>query len=202
MFKNISKKRLTILLVSLLSVVAISVGVTLAYVLTNTKPVENQFKPSKVACAVVENGGSPVTGAVTETGDTKDKVQIQNTGDTDAYIRVAVVVTWKKADGTVWAQAPVAGTDYTAWTPGTGWVRGADGYYYYTNSVAPDALTGILINKVEPLKAAPETGYTLSVEIVASAIQAKPTTVVTDQWKTGVSSVNGTTLVIKEAAQS
>lgn len=182
MFKNISKKRLTILLVSLLSVVAISVGVTLAYVLTRTDEVENEFKPSKVACAVVENGAPPVTGAVTETGDTKDKVQIKNTGDTDAYIRVAVVATWKNADGTVWAQAPVAGTDYTAWTPGTGWVLGADGYYYYTNSVAPNALTGILINQIVPLKAAPEAGYRLSIEIVASAIQAKPSDVVKDQW--------------------
>jgi hypothetical protein len=131
---------------------------------------------------VVENGNDPVAAGTHNTGTEKTAVKIKNTGDTDAYIRVAVVVTWKKADGTVWAQAPVAGTDYTAWTPGTDWVRGADGYYYYTKSVAPDALTGILINQIVPLKAAPEAGYTLSIEIVASAIQAKPSNVVKDQW--------------------
>lgn len=197
MFKNISKKRLTILLVSLLSVVAISVGVTLAYVLTKTDEVENEFKPSKVACAVVEKLDGTQQGEVTgdQVGETeneefaiKSDVQIKNTGDTDAYIRVAVVVTWKKADGTVWAQTPVAGTDYTAWTPGADWTKIGD-YYYYTQPVKPTNTTGTLINTIEVLDTAniPD-GYYLSIEIVASAIQAKPSDVVEEQWGVSVGS--------------
>lgn len=189
MFKNISKKRLTILLVSLLSVVAISVGVTLAFVFMKTDEVENRFEPSKVACAVVENGSSTEHFDDQVFVSTKSDVKIKNTGDTDAYIRVAVVATWKNAAGTVWAQLPVAGTDYTAWTPGTGWTQIGD-YYYYTQPVAPTETTGILIDKIEVLDSAniPD-GYFLSIEIVASAIQAKSSTVVEEQW--GVTVENG-----------
>ena len=183
MFKNISKKRLTILLVSLLSVVAISVGITLAYIFTDTDPVENEFQPSKVACAVVENGSDAEnTDSTVNTGIAKTDVQIKNTGDTDAYIRVAVVVTWKKADGTVWAQAPVENTDYSMTVDlANGWFE-KDGYYYYDSKISPDKLTSVLINHAEVLKAAPKEDYQLSIEIVASAIQAKPTTVVAEQW--------------------
>ncbi len=191
MFKNISKKRLTILLVSLLSVIAITVGITLAYVFSNTDPVENEFEPSKVACAVVENGfDTENTDNTVNTDATKTNVQIKNTGDTDAYIRVAVVVTWKRADGTVWAQQPEA-EDYSIdWSfddaENPTWVKGEDGYYYYKNPVAADTLTDILIKEAKVLKAAPEDGYQLSIEIVASAIQAKPTDVVTSRWGVAV----------------
>lgn len=43
-------------------------------------------------------------------------------------------------------------------------------------------------------------GYYLSVEIVASAIQSTPTTVVTENWGSGVSGISATdgkTLIIK-----
>lgn len=100
-------------------------------------------------------------------GSTKTDVTIANTGNTDAYIRAAIVGQWLDEDGN-----PVFGfTDYTAgkvvlvdsWyqdqfgtnaqheqgkftgLPGDNWVKGDDGYYYYTAVVPagetiPDAL--------------------------------------------------------------
>ena len=188
MKKYINRKSVLITSIALLLLVA--VGTTLAFVFTNTDPVENTFNPSKVSCAVVENGGKPVTGAIVNTGDSKDNVQIQNTGDTDAYIRVAVVVNWMSEDGKVWATKPVAGTNYSiTYATDTGWIKGSDGYWYYTKPVPPtdgSDLTGILITEATQLTAAPKgtdnTQYYLSIEIVASAIQAKPTSVVTSQW--------------------
>ncbi|MBE6977154.1 MAG: hypothetical protein E7438_00725 [Ruminococcaceae bacterium] len=169
MRKFISKK--SIVLVALALLLTVAVGTTLAYIFTNTDPVENTFKPSKVSCAVVETFEKNV----------KSNVKIQNTGDTDAYIRVAVVITWKYTDSNgiehVWAEKPVERTDYSITYPSdTGWVEGADGYYYYTQKVAPDATTGILISSASPITTGPKgtdnTQYYLSIEIVASAIQA------------------------------
>lgn len=202
----------------------VAVGTTLAFVFTNTDPVENTFKPSKVACAVVENindtetkevvSGSPDNIVITKKSD----VKIKNTGDTDAYIRVAIVVNWASADGTkVWAMKPVLDTDYTMTLDlANGWVKGKDGFYYYTKPVPAvddtatdidETLTGILIqsaalqNGVTPPKGTDDTQYYLSIEIVASAIQSTPSDVVVNQWKTGVSRVNnkGILEIITEA---
>ena len=196
MKKYINRKSILITSVALLLLVA--VGTTLAYVFTKTEPVENKFNPSKVSCAVVENGNlSENTANVVQTGNNKTNVQIKNTGDTDAYIRVAVVINWMSEDGTkVWATKPVEGTDYSiTYATGTGWVKGSDGYWYYTRSVPPtdgSNLTGILISDAKVLKDAPQEGYYLSIEIVASALQAKPASVVTSQW--GVTVANDGTI--------
>ena len=192
MKKNTQK--ITIMITSLALLLLVAAGTTLAYIFTKTEPVENTFKPSKVSCAVVENGSATEnTGNIVATGATKTNVQIKNTGDTDAYIRVAVVVNWASEDGKkVWAQKPVLGTDYSiAYATETGWIPGADGYYYYTKSVTPGTLTGTLINQAKKLQTAPPEGYYLSIEIVASAIQSKPDHVVGQQWSSEAVTVAG-----------
>ena len=190
MKKFINKKFIVVTALALL--LFVTVGSTLAYIFTKTEPVENTFNPSKVACAVVENNNPDENRAdIVPNVSIKTNVQIKNTGDTDAYIRVAVVVNWMSADGTrVWATKPVEGTEYTiSYATNTGWVKGSDGYWYYTKSVPPTGgsnLTGILIEmatqKIDGPKGTDGTQYHLSSEIVASAIQAKPTSVVTSQW--------------------
>lgn len=203
--KLFTNKKLVIITATVL-LLAVAVGTTLAFVFTKTAPVENTFTPSKVACAVVENGSKTEnTGNIVYTGDAKTNVMIKNTGDTDAFIRVAVVVTWKSKDGTkVWAQTPIAGTDYTITynLSKDGWVDGGDGFYYYSQAVSPTSpnnLTEILISN-----AALESGvtgpvgtdgtqYYLSIEIVASAIQANGidgATSAQNAWKNAVTSKN------------
>ena len=169
MKKLFNKK--SVLVTAIVLILLVTVGGTLAYIFTQTPPVENTFDPSSVACAVVENNGDPVSGDQHKV-TSKEKVQIKNTGDTDAYIRVALVVTWKNANGNVWIEKPKA-EDYTLSTNlDNGWIY-QDGYYYYTKAVAPGEKTPILINSCVKSKQAPEAGYTLSVEIVASAIQSE-----------------------------
>ena len=184
MKKLINKKFIVVTALALL--LFVTVGSTLAYIFTKTEPVENTFNPSSVSCAVVENDNDPVTGAIVGNVETKENVKIQNTGDTDAYIRVAVVVNWMSEDGTkVWATKPVAGEDkdYTISfnLSNDGWIDGDDGYYYYTKAVPAvddaatsndETLTGVLIKEAKLIGNAPE-GYYLSIEIVASAIQAE-----------------------------
>lgn len=176
MFKNLTKKRLTILLVSLSLILVAGVGVTLAYVFASTGDVVNTFTPSHVSCAVVENGqdtentGNPVN------VESKSNVMIKNTGDTDAYIRAAIIVTWKNEAGIVWAQKPVLGIDYSLDLGNVWALNAADNYYYYANAVKPEYTTPVLIKSAIQNKSGPVgtdgSQYYLSIEIVASAIQS------------------------------
>lgn len=196
MKKYINKK---LIITSVILLLLVAVGTTLAYVFTETEPVENTFIPSRVSCAVVENGKEPVSGSLVNISDSKNNVQIQNTGDTDAYIRVAVTVNWMNADGTrVWAQKPIQNTDYTITynLSEDGWFDGGDGFYYYSKAVSPTSpnnLTEILISNAALMSGvtAPvgtdNTQYYLSIEIVASAIQSTPASTVSDQWGVTVS---------------
>lgn len=177
------------LLVSLVLIIGVIVGGAIAFLIDTTGSVNNQFTPSKVTTYVDE----------TVIGDTKTNVKIQNTGDTEAWIRAAVVVTWQDSAGNVYGQKPVAGENYTAWTPGTDWKQGGDGFYYYTKPVAAGAKTSsALIDKIEPIGNPPADGYHLTVEIIGSGIQSVPTSVVTEEWSSGVSGVSDDTLTIKQ----
>lgn len=177
------------LLVSLILIVCVTIGGTIAFLIDTDDPIQNLFDPSEVTTKVEE----------TFEGGEKTNVSIKNTGDIEAYIRAAVVITWKDADGNVYGQAPVAGEDYTImYATDTGWKMASDGFWYYTTPVAVDANTGYLIISCTDLGNAPE-GYFLSVEIIGSGIQSKPDHVVTTVWSSGVSRVNSdATLVIKE----
>ena len=215
MFKNLTKKRLTILLVSLSLILVVGVGVTLAYVFASTGNVVNTFTPSHVSCAVVEmNNNSKETTQVSagkvENLTSKQEVKIKNTGDTEAYIRAAIIVTWKKADGTVYAKSPVAWIDNE--NPNDykmdlniidnpdveGWISGGDGYYYYTEPVLPvtananNCYTGVLISQAVTFnnEEMNSQGYYVSIEIVASAIQSNLGNDAQSAWAEAAKGIN------------
>ena len=171
-------KRLATLLVSLLLVLGVAVGGTVAFLSTRTDSKENTFTPSKVTCEVTE----------TFKNNVKSNVAVQNTGDTTAFIRASINVTWMSnqdaANQTVSAKVPVKDTDYSiTFAKNTKWIQGDDGYYYYQLPVGPQGSTGVLIEECElQNNASVPDGYHLSVEIVASAIQSAPDSVVQSMW--------------------
>lgn len=156
------KKKSLITLVSILAILCVTVGGTLAYLVTTSGPVTNTFNPSKVTTAVEESFD----------GKRKSDVKIKNTGDTDAYIRAAVVVTWQDKDGNVYGQSPASSDYKIEW--GKDWVNHSDGFWYYTKPVAAGNTTGNLINSCTrtSVGTAPD-GYHLNVEIIGSGIQSK-----------------------------
>ncbi len=171
-------KRLATLLVSLLLVLGVAVGGTVAFLSTRTDSKVNTFTPSEVTCAVME----------TFENNVKSQVAVKNTGDTTAFIRAAINVTWMSnqdaANQTVSAKVPVKDTDYSiTFAKNTNWIQGADGYYYYQLPVDPQVSTEVLIEecKLQENASVPD-GYHLSVEIVASAIQSAPDSVVQSMW--------------------
>ena len=166
-------KKSIALLVSLILVLSVTIGVSLAYLVATSDPVENIFNPSKVTTEVNE----------TFDGNVKTNVSIKNTGDIDAYIRAAVVVTWQDAKGNIYGQLPVLGSDYTMELDlDNGWVSGSDGFYYWTSLVKPGVTTGVLIKSAAASTPAPAEGYTLCIEILGSGIQAKPFDGYTAAW--------------------
>ena len=146
-------KRAVALLISLALLVTAVVGTTVAFIFTKSDSVNNTFTPARVACEVVDKTNHTYT--------------VANTGYTAAYIRVAVLVNWKNSNG-FYAQAPAFQVDR-----GADWVLGSDGYYYFTKPVAVGAETATNLKVTLAAGATEPDGYDLSVEVVASAIQAE-----------------------------
>ena len=174
-------KRSLVLVVSLLALLLVVAGGTLAW-LTAQDSVSNTFTPAHVTCDVDEEFD----------GETKSNVSIKNTSDIPVYIRASIVVTWKDYSGNVYGQKPASNDYDMVMVLDNGWVKGADGYYYYTSPVAVGSTTGTLIKSctVKDGATPPGDDYKLSVEIIAEAIQSQPDRAVGQAW--GVTVSNGT----------
>lgn len=163
-------KKRKMLLLSLVVMLVLAAGATIAYIHMSTQSIVNSFEPKEVKCNVVESFD----------GAEKKEVKIENTGNIDAFIRAEIVVNWKKVNDEdsskydVYGEKPVLGEDYvwTLYAADSDWVEGKDGFYYYKKVVAPEETTSNLIEVCAPKAGAAPDGYFLSVEIIASAIQA------------------------------
>lgn len=155
-------KKTGMLFLSLLLVIGMVVGGTLAWLSTKSAPITNTFLPSKVACEVTESFD----------GKTKSNVNVTNTGDIDAYIRVKLA-TYRVNDEGDHIGGIAKIPDFT---PGAGWVENGD-YYYYTKPVAPGEQPEIsLIDRITltgSYDAADDAdGGKQVIEVMAEAIQA------------------------------
>ena len=171
-------------LLAIVMVIGAVVGTTVAFLVDKTGNVQNTFEYAKVSCEVTE----------TFNGTSKSNVQITNTGTTDAYIRATYVVNWLDKDGNIAASVP-KGYSYTLTeNPDGQWTKASgDGYFYYLKPVAPKASTpGSLLNcTVTYPDNNPE--YTLSVKILATAIQSQPAKAVGEAWGVTISQGSVTT---------
>ncbi len=168
---KLNRKKGILLLTAAVLILVCGVGGTLAYLITQTAPVTNTFTPAKVTSQVIE----------TMDGKTKSDVQIENTGNVSAYIRAAIVITWKDKDGyTTMPTVPVLGQDYELEINANDWSQ-SDGYYYYNGIVAAGGRTANLINSCKSTGSYTD-GRSLCVEVIGSAIQAEPTTAVQEAW--------------------
>lgn len=164
-----------VVMISFALILGFVVKGTFAFLISKNGPLENTFTPSAVTTAVQEVLNEGV----------KSNVAIQNTGDTEAWIRAYIIVTWKDESGNIYGSLPIAGTDYMMNLDlANGWLKGADGFYYWNKPVAKNDTTGELITSCTVLegKNDPE-GYYLNVEIVSSGIQSSPDRVFMTEWK-------------------
>ena len=164
--KTARKGWLNATIISVVLILTLAVGGTIAFLSTKTDPVVNTFNPSQVTCSVVEDFD----------GKTKTNVNVENTGDIPAFIRVKLVAYRTNDQG-----QHIGGTaSLPAFTLGTGWVKCGD-YYYYTYPVAPGATPADSLAEVIKLTEnyTDVDGGHQSIDVIAEAIQAGPEAAVT-----------------------
>ena len=172
---RIRMNKLAILFIAVVMLIGAVVGSTVAFLVTETAPVENKFSYAKLSTEITED----------LTGTTKSNVQVKNTGTISAYIRAAVVANWIDADGRNIVASVPEGYSYDLTCSSGSWAQGNDGFFYYLLSVAPGASTeGNLLTCTVTCPETPE--YTLSVEVLAEAIQSTPASAVNEAWNVAV----------------
>lgn len=161
--------RTAVLLIAVLLLISTAVGSTAAFLVTKTEPVVEDFAYAQVSCQVTRSGSA---------------LAVQNTGTAQAYIRASYAVNWLDGDENIAAAVP---EDYSCDLDENqgAWVDGGDGYFYYPYPVdpggeTPSLLTCSVLRPEEPV-------YTLSVEVVAEAIQSNPAEAAEDAWGVTVS---------------
>lgn len=161
-------------------VLLLSVGGSMAFITTVTEAITNVFKKPNLSTEIVEDFD----------GEVKENVKFKNNGDTDEYIRAYIVVTYKDAEGNVYSEAPEVASEYYILMNNRDWKLGNDGFWYYPNVVEPGDFTPVLINECKMRTGVqPPEGYFLSVEILCSAIQAKPKSVAEQMWNTAAAGI-------------
>ena len=168
-------KRSLVLVVSLLALLLVVAGGTLAW-LTAQDSVSNTFTPAHVSCVVTENFD----------GTVKSNVNVTNTSDIAAFIRVKLVTYRVNDDG-----QHIGGTaTILPFTPGTGWVKYGD-FYYYTLPVEPNATPEAALIGTPGIELKDSykdaDGGKQVIEVMAEAIQSQPDRAVADAWNVTVS---------------
>ena len=164
---RVRTNKAAVLIIAVLLLLGAAVGSTVAFLTTKTKPVENSFEYAKVSCEV--------TGS-------KENVQIKNTGDIPVYVRATYIITWRDADGNIVPTPDGYSYDLTGVTETTKWVPGKNGYYYYTEPVAPNGgqTEGSLLTCTTKQPA--DGKYSLHVEVIAESIQSEPIDAIQEAW--------------------
>lgn len=150
------------LIIALALILVLAVGGTVAYIFTQTDPVINTFTPTEAKITVDEETNS----------NQKTSITVENisTG-VPVYIRVALVANMIDKDENVTGAASVP-----TFTLGKDWIKGSDGYYYYTEPVPVGGSTGNLLQSPMILD------ENMQVVVLADAIQAEPKQAVIDAW--------------------
>lgn len=150
------------LFLSIALLLTLAAGGTIAYVIRQTNSLENRFEAGCVASSVNVEG------------------KVTNDGNVDAYIRAAVVVNWMDGSGNVYGLKPSCTI-----SANEGWIE-KDGFFYYTSPLGPEETTKTAPASVGETGEAPSDAYSLSIEIVAEAIQAEGmgASAATDAWPT------------------
>lgn len=154
--------RSSALIIALALILVLAVGGTVAYIFTHTGPVINTFTPADAKITVDEQTSDNQKTSITV---------VNNSTGVPVYIRVALVANMIDKDKNVTGAA-----DVPTFTLGENWVKGSDGYYYYTEPVPVRESTGNLLEKAMTLD------ENMQVVVLADAIQAIPKQAVIDAW--------------------
>ena len=175
-----SAKRNGLLLISLVLLLTITVGGSIAFLIDITNQVENTFTPAQVSIDPTE----------ATTPDSKSDIRFQNSGDVPVYVRATLVIYWTDTiDGVEQIIAQPSGASVSdRELLNNGWFVIGD-IYYYNLPVASGDSTETMLDKITVV--VPEgCSATCHIDVRAEAIQADPSTAVENAW-TDVDVENG-----------
>ena len=125
--RKINKKSLCLAAVALTLTAGISAGTAMAYFTTYTE----------ASGGVTLNMGFSETIPKEDFSNWTKHVSVENTGDYDCYVRVKALAGSKYQDGLQYSDSD------GKWTPGE------DGYYYYSDLIAPGESTSVLDIRID-----------------------------------------------------
>lgn len=163
--------RLAMMVLSIVLLLGVAIGGTIAWLSTKTTPVINTFTPAEVTCEVEEK--------FDKTTGVKTDVNVKNNGNIAVYIRVKLVTYRTNDDG-----QHIGGTaELPKFTPGENWVEYGK-YYYYTLPVAPGKKPAANLAEKMTLKPSYEDadGGKQALDVMAEAIQSAPEKAVGEAW--------------------
>ena len=163
--------RLAMMVLSVVLLLALAVGGTIAWLSTKTTSVTNTFTPAKVTCDVTEN--------FDENTGVKTNVNVTNTGNIAVYIRVKLV-TYRTND----TGQHIGGTAVLpTFKLGADWVKHGK-YYYYTLPVEPNAQpqTNLADSMTLEKSYKDADGGKQALDVMAEAIQSEPEKAVGEAW--------------------
>lgn len=144
-----------LLVISLVLVLALAVGGTVAWLTSVTDPVTNVFVPG--------TGGTNIDEDIVN--NAKTKIVIENKGNIDAYVRVKLVINCIDENGNVVAGAvPSVSYDRTKWDL-------IKGCYYYKGVVEENGKTTNLLADGATIPLTGENGVRYEVNVIAQTIQ-------------------------------
>ena len=163
--------RLAMMVLSIVLLLGVAIGGTIAWLSTKTTPVTNTFIPAKVTCEVTEDFNE-------DTG-VKTNVNVKNAGNIAVYIRVKLV-TYRTND----AGQHIGGTaELPKFNLGENWVKYGE-YYYYTLPVEPNAQpqTNLADSMTLEKSYKDADGGKQALDVMAEAIQSEPKKAVGEAW--------------------
>lgn len=201
-------KRIIWILLIAVAVTTAAVASLVAAYMFRTASLTNTLKPGNVACEVEEvTVKSDVARALT-----KQEITVKNTGNTQAYIRVKVITYWQdskgnivgrdtdtddligkdKINGDAWLRSEIVSDDVKSIT------------YYCKTPIDPEASTPdllkdgqtIVLNSKDVTYEGVTYTYHLVAEVIAEAIQSKPTSAVVNSWGVTVDGAGNITNVV------
>lgn len=155
------KHKSVIIVLSIILLVCIGVGATLAYFANSTGPVINTFQSGSAGAKIVE----------TIDGNTKTSITVLNDGDTPVYVRVRLVSYFEDGSGNVLPQdSPAVSFDYNQ-----AWKKDGSYYYYYRPVGAGDSTGNLLGSQLA-------MSENQVIEVLADTVQATPANAVEEVW--------------------
>lgn len=143
-------------------VLTLSVGGTIAYLITDTRPVTNTFTPGKTDISIYEKTSGP----------SKNEITVKNDGNVPVYIRVMIVANYHTNTGNVCGQH--SSVHVPTFSLNSNWLKASDGFYYYKNPVgAGDSTENLIAQGSSITLNNAADGCVMYVDVLAQSIQAE-----------------------------